>query len=391
MAGPARTGRSFGPLLHLNLLFLLHGPIHSNSGYHVQALLQHLCSHGISARVVDPSNPPSAPPYVWPLSQLTTRLSEWRPDLVHLWTPRQRVVSMLEEVQAVHPRVPVLLHLEDPEEHLTRTRLSWSPQQWHNPPDEASFPPDCTHPQRYRRLLQEVHGVSVLTESLTQGLPKTLPTCCFAPSFDESLSWEVAPDLALRHQLGLSDTESVIVYCGNGHYANQEELRSLYLGIALAQEAGVSVRLIRTGRDHFSLSADDQELRRRVSIELGVVEREELPKLLALADLLIQPGHADAFNRFRFPSKLPEFLASGKAVVLPPCNLGLQLKDQQEAILLRDGSALGIRNVLREWLPQQERLRSIGKAGQAYAWQHLRWKFAAEQLAEFYRRVLPSD
>jgi hypothetical protein len=297
---------------------------------------------------------------------------------------------MLEEVQAVHPRVPVLLHLEDPEEHLTRKCLGWSPQQWQNPPDEASFPPDCTHPKRHRQLLQEIHGVSALIESLTQGLPESLPTCCFSPGFDESLNWEVAPDFALRHHLGLSDAESVVVYCGNGHYSNQEELRSLYLGIALAQEAGMSVRLIRTGRDHFSLSAYDQELRRRVSIELDVVEREELPKLLALADLLIQPGHADAFNRFRFPSKLPEFLASGKPTVLPPCNLGLQLQDGHEAILLRNGSALGIRDVLCEWFPQHERLRSIGKAGQAYAWQHLRWKFAAETLAGFYRSVLPS-
>ena len=85
---------------------------------------------------------------------------------------------------------------------------------------------------------------------------------------------------------------------------------------------------------------------------------------------------------------MPEFLASGKAVVLPPCNLGLQLKDGQEAILLRKGSALGIRDILLEWLPQKERLSSIGQAGQAYAWQNLRWKFAAETLAEFYHRVL---
>ena len=163
-----------------------------------------------------------------------------------------------------------------------------------------------------------------------------------------------------------------------------------YLGVALAQEAGLKLRILRTGQDLFGLTANDLAIRQQVSMELGIVERTILPRLLALADLLVQPGHADAFNCFRFPSKLPEFLASGKAVVLPPCNLGLQLKDQQEAILLRNGSALGIRDVLLEWLPQKERLLSIGKAGQAYAWQQLRWKFAAKKLAEFYRSVLPS-
>ena len=42
----------------------------------------------------------------------------------------------------------------------------------------------------------------------------------------------------------------------------------------------------------------------------GFVPKARLPRLLALADVLVQPGRAGAFNDYRLPSKLPEFLAA---------------------------------------------------------------------------------
>ena len=377
----------------MRLLFLSHGPLSSNSGLHISALAQALASHGWQSRALVPSvdGTSSTPSDSLPTglySQCADLLRSWHPDLVHLWTPRQRIVSLWRQIQQRCPDAVGCLHLEDSEEILTRRSLGWSQADWQTPPQDVRVPAGLTDPQEFRQLLTEIPGVSGLVPTLLEGVPSSMPTCCFAPGFEEGMEWEVAAETKLRQQLGLEDSEQVVVYCGNGHSANREELRSLYLGIALAQEAGCQVRLLRTGNDLFGLSEQDRKIRNRVSVELGVVERSLLPRLLALADLLIQPEHADAFNQQRFPSKLPEFLASGKAVVLPPCNLGLQLKDGQEAILLRKGSALGIRDILLEWLPQKERLRSIGQAGQAYAWQNLRWKFAAETLAEFYHRVL---
>ena len=55
--------------------------------------------------------------------------------------------------------------------------------------------------------------------------------------------------------------------------------------------------------------------------------------------MLVQPGRPDAFNDYRFPSKLPEFLASGRPVMLPRTNIGLHLEDGVEALLLGHGDA----------------------------------------------------
>ena len=44
-------------------------------------------------------------------------------------------------------------------------------------------------------------------------------------------------------------------------------------------------------------------------LDLGFVSRDRLWDLLAAADVFVQPGGPSPFNDYRFPSKLPDFLA----------------------------------------------------------------------------------
>ena len=45
--------------------------------------------------------------------------------------------------------------------------------------------------------------------------------------------------------------EPILVYCGNGHQAYQAEIKSLYHDVALTQEAGIRVKILKTGRDSY--------------------------------------------------------------------------------------------------------------------------------------------
>ena len=45
--------------------------------------------------------------------------------------------------------------------------------------------------------------------------------------------------------------EPILVYCGNGHQAYQTEIKSLYPDVALSQEAGIRVKILKTGRDSY--------------------------------------------------------------------------------------------------------------------------------------------
>src|SRR5262249_55870210 len=151
------------------------------------------------------------------------------------------------------------------------------------------------------------------------------------------------PDLvppATREALGLDEDDFVLVYHGTVHYANGHEMLSLYLAVKLLQRRGRPVRLVRLGDTNIA-GPDPRAFRALMDgvVELGTVPWREIAAHLALADAFVQPGAPDDFNRYRLPSKLPEFLAMGRPVVLPHCNIGNDLADGENALLLERGDA----------------------------------------------------
>ena len=160
----------------------------------------------------------------------------------------------------------------------------------------------------------------------------------------------------------------VLVYPGNLHAANRREMFSLYVAVHILRRRGWGVTLLRTGEDFGpGLDVAFQHLRGAVSRELGRLPRREMLALLKLADVLVQPGPPDAFNQRRLPSKLPEFLAAGRPVVLPRANLGLRLCDGREAVLLDHGHGLEIAAKVDALFREPERAEAIGAAGRAFA------------------------
>ena len=93
------------------------------------------------------------------------------------------------------------------------------------------------------------------------------------------------------------------------------------------------------------LEPELQAIERHV-VRVPAQPRSEVPRYMRLADVLVQPGRSNGFNDYRLPSKLPEFLATGRPVVLPATNLGRFLEDGEECILLRRGDALEIAAVI---------------------------------------------
>jgi hypothetical protein len=163
---------------------------------------------------------------------------------------------------------------------------------------------------------------------------------------------------------------------------------SLYLAIGLLNRRGIPAKLIRTGVDHDLLLAPELNRIREHCVELGYRPRHELPAILAMADALVQPGGPSDFNDYRFPSKLPEFLATGRPVMLPRTNVGRHLKDGEECVLLEEGNALEIAQRL-EMLARNPSLRErIGLGGGAFAKRNFSWRKSAELVRAFYGKVL---
>jgi len=116
-----------------------------------------------------------------------------------------------------------------------------------------------------------------------------------------------------------------------------------------------------------------------------------VPEILGAADVLVQPGGPSPFNDYRFPSKLPEYLASGRPVVLPRTNVGLELRDGEEALLLERGDAPEIAAAVARLAADPALRARLGEAGRAFALRELRWTTTVDRVQELYREIAASE
>src|SRR5208282_4072960 len=174
---------------------------------------------------------------------------------------------------------------------------------------------NLSHPVRYRRFLEGACGVTAIIDTLFAFAPENVPKEEIRPGYDEDLFSPQVGDLTMRKSLGIEESDYVLTYTGNTHPANMREMRSLYTAIGLVNRQGHRLKLVRCGRDDVEILDKDLQFIREHIIDVGFRPHTEIPRYLALADFLVQPGRADNFNDYRIPSKLPEFLAMGRPVV----------------------------------------------------------------------------
>jgi glycosyltransferase involved in cell wall biosynthesis len=162
-------------------------------------------------------------------------------------------------------------------------------------------------------------------------------------------------------------------------------MRDLYAAVAALRRDGESIVLVKTGVN----TPERPDLPQLGSAlnDLGWVPRSSIPELLGAADILVQPGRPGRYTDYRLPSKLPEFFASGRPVVLPRANVGLEVENKREAMVLERGDAAEIATAVAQ-LAQDSALRSrIGAAGRAFALRRLRWSRTVDKIEELYRQI----
>ncbi len=326
------------------------------------------------------------------LPALTER---WRrdpqPSIVFAWTPREVVRRATEAV--VSPLgLPYVVHLEDNEEYLLSTKVGMTLAEMRRltmAEQDRLAPADQIHPTHSQEFLAAADGVTVITEELNEFNRVGRPHHVARPGIDtERFRPELEPPLS-RAAIGIADDEFVIVYHGTVHFANQHEMLSLYLAIKLLHRAGRRVRLVRLGEtelggvDPLAFGA-----MRDGVIELGAVEWREIPRYLALADAFVQPGATNDFNRYRLPSKLPEFLAMGRPVILPNCNIGHDLVHGENALLLEQGTALEIVAMIERLLDDDDLRKRLAAGSRRFALEQLSWEDNSVSLARFLRGLI---
>ncbi len=384
----------------MNVLFVNYQDFTSNSALHIFNLANKLVERGVSCAVCVPDHKKTVAALGRPsfsslnfadVSKRRLPFPDGRgPTLIHAWTPRE-VVREITELVAERHACRYVVHLEDNEEFLTARHLQTSLSGLRFVPAEhldQMVGGTLSHPIRYRKFLARAAGVTVITDRLFDFKPPTVPGAVIWPAFEEELFKPQAPDTALRRRLGIVEMDRVVVYHGGVNAVNAAEVASLYLAVGALNRAGIPVKLVRLGRDFVNpLDESIASLRQHV-IDVSYRPRREIPRFLALADVLVQPGRSDEFNDYRFPAKVPEFLAMGLPVLLPESNIGRHLTDGVECVLLKEGSALEIAAGLGRLFNDPDRRRRLGRAARAFAEKHFSWTNSAAKLHAFYDQIM---
>ena len=330
----------------MNVLLISHCDYNLNSAIQVYSVAEELCKLGIQCIVCVPGSM-SAPscPRALPSPVLTYAHARSRsvvfadgrgPDLVHAWTPREAVRKITEQVIRTNA-CSYVVHLEDNEEVILENELGGVSRDElvRLAPDQlgALVPEHRSHPIRYRNFLAGAAGVTALIDRLLEFKPADKPGLVFWPGFDpQFLSLRKLPiDSGVLQRAPTGS--KVLVYNGNVHQTNATEVRSLFFAVQALRRIGRNITLLWAGSRQINHDWIQEAVGSGAVIDLGFLSRTKTYSVLALGDILVQPGRSDRFNHYRFPSKLPEFFASGKPVVLPRANVGCFLQDGVQALL----------------------------------------------------------
>jgi lipopolysaccharide biosynthesis protein/glycosyltransferase involved in cell wall biosynthesis len=388
----------------MNIVFVCHGGLKSQSTYHVLSIAEQLnaLGHDCVACIPESADDCDASMRATFIPILTfkeVRKGKIRftnglgPALVHCWTPREQVKNFTMYLVGRY-KCPYFVHLEDNEREILNrelknityeqlTRLPPSEQDKHIVNSELRI-----HPHKHWEFLQRSSGCTILIDRLAEHVPAGIPVQLFWPGYDDCFSVELGDQKnILRAKYGIPEANCVVLYSGAFHDINKEEIYRMVLVLKILRNRGMPLTFVKTGHNQFPEILEDGIDKGWIK-DLGFLPRNDLPEILSLSDVLVQPGSSDPFNDYRFPSKLPEALVSGIPIILPYSNLGRILKDKEEALVSHDHSIDSLIGQITYLFDHPAERIEIGRKGQVFCREHLGWEQASRTIQGFYQACL---
>lgn len=124
----------------------------------------------------------------------------------------------------------------------------------------------------------------------------------------------------------------------------------------------------------------------------GYVTREELWALYSNAQALLAPLEDDERSRARFPTKIGEYLASGRPVITNSVSeVARFLKDGETAFIAPPGNAKAFAEKIELALFDPRLSGRVGLAGRQVAEQHFHYSKQGERIVKFLNKFMEKD
>ena len=275
---------------------------------------------------------------------LAGRIMDFRPDIIHAWTPRNIPARVALEAR-VRTGARIIVHHEDDEDFIydcefpksRAFRLRYALKTLSLPGPAEPFP--NLWAWRNPLITRLANSAATAFTALAPAIKKKLngrwgkKTHLLYPGVDlERFTPRVRP-APLRERFGLSD-KKLIIYSGSiGHYHDFDILLD---AVAKVLKTDSRVCLLQIGRFAGTEAAVEDRIAklgiRRHVILAGMMDHKDIPSYLAAGDILVHPGRNNDFNRYRLPSKIPEYLAMGKPSIITNAGIGAEFKDRVEVL-----------------------------------------------------------
>lgn len=181
---------------------------------------------------------------------------------------------------------------------------------------------------------------------------------------------------------------STILYAGDlGHVGEVETLLRVFARLAVSRgDARLTILGDSAGtgrRDELKRTADVLGIGGMVEFA-GLVPRRDLPERLSRASALVLPRASGAFSTAGFPTKLAEYLATGRPVVVTAVgDIRRYLHDGQDAFLVPPDDEEAFRSRLEYVLDHPDEAAAVGLRGRGLARREFDYKTHGLRIARF--------
>jgi len=191
-----------------------------------------------------------------------------------------------------------------------------------------------------------------------------------------------------RASAAASPEPGMVLYAGSlGHVGELETLLRVFAGVASRRR---DARLTVLGDDMGTGRRGELErTARALNIDsmvefAGLIPRCDMPDRLARASVLVLPRAAGAFSTAGLPTKLAEYLATSRPVVVTAVgDIPRYLRDGQDAFLVPPGDEEAFRSRLEYVLEHPEAATAVGLQGRDLARREFDYAIHGPRIARF--------
>lgn len=232
--------------------------------------------------------------------------------------------------------------------------------------------------EHFRTRANATTVISSALEKRAEGLGVNHETILRLPQGCDTVGVFPLEKSASRFSSGLDPNAPILGYLG---VLNRSDARLLFETWTHIRGRRPDARLLMIGNPKTEVPADES------IILTGFVPHEAMLSCLASCDAMLLPLKDNIASRGRWPSKINDYLAAGKATVATAVGDCRELFAAHAIGRITDDNAAAMGNAALELIDQPDVCRAMGEEARRVAERELAWPILTERLEHHYKSV----